>query len=222
MNNLRLAREKMVREQVIARGIKDKKVISAMLRVPRHEFVDEALVSQAYGDSSLPIGFGQTISKPYIVAKMTEALEVEPGMKVLEIGTGSGYQAAVLAELGAEVFSVERVKPLYVKALDKLNKLRYFNIKLKLSDGTLGWEEYAPYDRILVTAGGPEVPYILLKQLKDPGILVIPVGSIKRRQRLVKITRREGRFFKKDLGPAQFVSLVGKFGWQVETSKQGN
>ncbi len=222
MSNLRFARQRMVREQVIARGVKDKRVIAAMLKVPRHEFVDEALVVQAYGDSSLPIGFGQTISKPYIVAKMTEALEIEPGMKVLEIGTGSGYQAAVLAELGAEVFSVERIKPLYIKTLNRLNKLRYFNIKLKLADGTLGWEEYAPYDRILVTAGGPEIPYALLKQLKDPGILIIPVGPIPRKQRLIKIMRRDGRFFKKDLGPAQFVSLVGRFGWEVETGKEAN
>ncbi len=204
--DFRIIREKMVREQVIEKGIKDKLVIEAMLKVKRHEFVDEALRARAYGESSLPIGYGQTISKPFIVAKMSEALEVVPGLKVLEIGTGSGYQAAVLAEMGAEVYSVERIKPLYVNALNRLTKLRYFNVKLRFSNGTMGWKEHAPFDRIIVTAGGPRVPYILLEQLKDPGIMVIPIG--KKEQRLIKIIKHGGKYFKKDLGPVQFVKLV--------------
>ncbi|GAB6886685.1 protein-L-isoaspartate(D-aspartate) O-methyltransferase [Desulfothermus okinawensis JCM 13304] len=203
----------MVQEQVIGRGIKDPAVISAMLKVKRHQFVDEALAARAYLGGSLPIGYGQTISQPYIVAKMTEALELSPNMKVLEIGTGSGYQAAVLAEMGAEVYTVERIKPLYIKALNLLTKLRYFNVKLKLDDGTLGWKEFAPYDRIIVTAGGPEIPYPLFEQLKDPGILVIPTGDVQRKQRLIKILKKDGKYLKKDLGPAQFVELVGKYGW---------
>ncbi len=204
--DFRIIREKMVREQVIEKGIKDKLVIEAMLKVKRHEFVDEALRARAYVESSLPIGYGQTISKPFIVAKMSEALEVVPGLKVLEIGTGSGYQAAVLAEMGAEVYSVERIKPLYVNALNRLTKLRYFNVKLRFSNGTMGWKEHAPFDRIIVTAGGPRVPYILLEQLKDPGIMVIPIG--KKEQRLIKIIKHGGKYFKKDLGPVQFVKLV--------------
>ncbi|WP_459875054.1 protein-L-isoaspartate(D-aspartate) O-methyltransferase [Desulfothermus naphthae] len=211
--DFRIRRERMVKEQVIDKGIKDPAVIEALLKVKRHEFVDEALADRAYSAGSLPIGYGQTISQPYIVAKMTEALEVAPGMKVLEIGTGSGYQAAVLAEIGAEVYSVERIKPLYINALNRMTKLRYFNVKLKLDDGTLGWPEFAPFDRIIVTAGGPKLPSILLEQLKDPGILVIPIGNIQRKQRLIKIIKKQGKYFKKDLGPAQFVELVGKHGW---------
>ena len=211
--DFRIRREKMVKEQVIDKGIKDPAVIEALLKVKRHEFVDEALADRAYSAGSLPIGYGQTISQPYIVAKMTEALEVAPGMKVLEIGTGSGYQTAVLAEIGAEIYSVERIKPLYIKALNRLTKLRYFNVKLKLDDGTLGWPEFAPFDRIIVTAGGPKLPSTLLKQLKDPGVLVIPIGNIQRKQRLIKIIKNQGKYFKKDLGPVQFVELVGKYGW---------
>jgi protein-L-isoaspartate(D-aspartate) O-methyltransferase len=212
--DLKIRRQKMVQDQVIRRGIRDKRVILAMLKVKRHEFVDEALAARAYGDSSLPIGYGQTISQPYIVARMSEALELDPGMKVLEIGTGSGYQAAILAEMGAEVYSVERIRPLYIEALNRLIRLRYFNVKLKLSDGTLGWEEFAPYDRIIVAAGGPDIPYPLLEQLRDPGIMVVPVGKEKRKQHLIKILKRDGKYFKKDLGPVQFVELVGEFGWK--------
>lgn len=206
-------REKMVREQIEGRGIKDQEVIRAMLSVPRHLFVDEALQSQAYADHPLPIGYGQTISQPYIVALMSSLLDVKPGMKVLEIGTGSGYQAAVLAEMGADVFTVERVKPLYQKARKLFSQLGYHYVKTKLDDGTMGWPEKSPFDRILVTAGGPDVPAPLLDQLSDPGILMIPVGDSKRSQKLIKITRNDGSVERKDMGSVAFVDLVGKFGW---------
>ncbi len=212
--DLKVRRAAMVREQLVARGITDQAVLKAMGEVKRHEFVDEALQSQAYGDNALPIGFGQTISQPFSVARMTSALQVQPGLRVLEIGTGSGYQAAVLAQIGADVFTVERVKPLYLSALKRLTALRYFQVKVKLTDGTLGWEEEAPFDRILVTAGGPEVPRPLLAQLGENGKLIMPLGSQKRAQRLIRIRKEEGKWFKQDLGPAQFVDLVGTHGWE--------
>ena len=212
--DLKVRRAAMVREQLVARGITDQAVLKAMGEVKRHEFVDEALQSQAYGDNALPIGFGQTISQPFSVARMTSALQVQPGLRVLEIGTGSGYQAAVLAQIGADVFTVERVKPLYLSALKRLTALRYFQVKVKLTDGTLGWEEEAPFDRILVTAGGPEVPRPLLAQLGENGKLIMPLGSQKRAQRLIRIRKEEGKWFKQDLGPAQFVDLVGPHGWE--------
>ncbi len=210
----RLRRIKMVREQLRGRGIEDEKVLKAMENVKRHEFVDEALRLQAYNDIALPIGYGQTISQPYTVAKLTSALKVEEGMKVLEVGTGSGYQAAVLAELKAEVYSVERIQPLYFKALRTLNRLRYFNVKLRLGDGTLGWPEEAPFDRILVSAGGPKVPEPLIEQLKMGGILVMPVGEKKGTQRLIRIVKKEKRILREDLGPVKFVDLIGTYGWE--------
>ena len=206
-------REKMVLNQIAARGISDQEVLRAMSAVPRHLFVDEALQSQAYEDHPLPIGYGQTISQPYIVALMSSALSVQPGMKVLEIGTGSGYQAAVMAEMGADVFTVERLKPLYQRARKLFSKLGYHYIKTKLDDGSAGWQEKSPFDRILVTAGGPDIPQPLVSQLADPGILVIPVGDTKRSQSLLKLTLQDGETKTKDLGRVAFVDLVGKFGW---------
>lgn len=203
----------MLREQLAVRGINDPRVLEAMGRVKRHLFVDEALRARAYEDLALPIGHGQTISQPLTVARMTMNLDVQPGMKVLEIGTGSGYQAAVLSELGAEVYSVERLSPLFHAALKRLNTLRYFTVRLKLDDGTMGWPAEAPFDRILVTAGGPRVPLPLLEQLADPGQMVLPVGDEKRSQRLVRIRRQDGKAFKQDLGQAVFVDLVGEHGW---------
>ena len=204
----------MVQEQLVARGITDPAVLRAMGEVKRHEFVDEALQSQAYGDNALPIGHGQTISQPYSVARMTSALQVQPGMRVLEIGTGSGYQAAVLAHIGVEVFTVERIKPLYLSAVKRLTDLRYFQVKVRLTDGTLGWKDEAPFDRVVVTAGGPEVPRPLLAQLGANGMLVMPLGSRKRAQRLIRIRKDKGKWYKQDLGPAQFVDLVGTHGWE--------
>ncbi len=206
-------RERMVREQIESRGITDQAVLSAMRKVPRHLFVEEALRSQAYEDHPLPIGYGQTISQPFIVALMTAVLNVQPGMRVLEIGTGSGYQAAILAEMGAQVYSVERVQPLYSAALTRLNKMRYFNVHLKLDDGTMGWPEESPFQRIMVTAGGPDVPPPLLEQLDESGILIIPVGARQRSQELIRFVKNEGKIMKANLGAVMFVDLVGTHGW---------
>lgn len=206
-------RERMVSEQIEARGVTDERVLAAMRKVPRHLFVQEALAAHAYGDSALPIGHGQTISQPYIVALMSELLEVKPGMTVLEIGTGSGYQAAVLAEIGCEVFTVERQRSLYATARERLLEMRYFKVKCKLDDGTLGWPEEAPFDRILVTAGGPSVPEPLLEQLADPGIMIVPVGRSKRSQELVVLRKKDGSFTEERHGGVAFVDLVGMHGW---------
>jgi len=207
------SRERMVREQIEARGVSDPAVLSAMRSLPRHLFVEEALAYKAYSDSPLPIGEGQTISQPYIVALMSEKLEVKPGMKVLEIGTGSGYQAAVLAELGAEVFTVERIKKLFHAARKRFLDMRMFSVKLKLDDGTMGWPEEAPYDRIIVTAGGPEIPMPLVDQLAEGGRMLIPVGAAKRTQELILVEKREGEIIKTNLGAVAFVDLVGSHGW---------
>lgn len=213
LRDLRRNRERMVREQIEARGITDERVLEAMRRVPRHQFVDEALQLQSYGDHPVPIGLGQTLSQPYIVALMSSLLVVRSRMRILEIGTGSGYQAAILAAMGADVFSVERIKQLYTTARSRLLQMKFFNVRLKLDDGTLGWPELAPFDRIIVTAGGPEVPVPLLEQLADPGIMVIPVGDAKREQRLLRIFKKEGRVYQEDQGAVAFVDLVGSHGW---------
>jgi len=207
------SRERMVREQIQARGITDKVVLNAMRTLPRHLFVEEALAYKAYSDSPLPIGEGQTISQPYIVALMSERLEVEQGMKVLEVGTGSGYQAAVLAQMGAEVFTVERIKKLFHSARKRFMDMRMFSVKLKLDDGTMGWPEEAPYDRIIVTAGGPEIPMPLVDQLGDGGRMLIPVGGAKRTQELILIEKHGEEVIKTNLGAVAFVDLVGSHGW---------
>jgi len=206
----RFRRRAMVRDQLRAKGIEDEAVLAAMGRVKRHEFVEEALQAQAYSDNALPIGQGQTISQPYVVARMSSLLRVEPGMRVLEIGTGSGYQAAVLAEMGAEIFSVERIKPLYLDALKRLNAMRYFSVKLRLAAGVLGWPQEAPFDRILVTAGGDRIPDALLDQLDEGGVMLLPLKVEAGRQRLVRVERKEGRISKQDAGEAHFVPLVAE------------
>lgn len=203
----------MVREQLEARGITDERVLSVMRTLPRHLFVDEALQVQAYGDHPVPIGLGQTLSQPYIVALMSSLLVVRPKMRILEIGTGSGYQAAVLAAMGADVFTVERLKNLYNVARSRLLQMKYFNVRVKLDDGTLGWPELGPFDRIIVTAGGPEIPVPLLEQLADPGIMVIPAGPAKREQRLLRVFKKDGRIHQEDKGGVAFVDLVGSHGW---------
>lgn len=209
----KIRRDKMVKEQVEARGVRDKAVLDAMKKVPRHLFVEEALSPRAYNDSPLPIGEGQTISQPFIVGFMSELLQISPGQKVLEIGTGSGYQAAVLAEMGAEVYTIERIKKLFMATRKLLFEMRYFNIRVKLDDGTTGWPDEGPYDRIIVTAGGPEIPQSLVDQLADPGRMVIPVGHERRRQRLMLVTKEEGKVVEEDMGGCAFVDLVGKQGW---------
>ncbi len=209
----RRLREKMVAEQLEGRGVADEAVLAAMRAVPRHMFVEEALAQRAYADRPLPIGHGQTISQPYIVARMSELLEVEPGASVLEIGTGSGYQAAVLAEMGAEVCTVERIRALYLAARELMVKLRYFRVRLKLDDGTMGWPEEAPFDRIMVTAGGPRVPEPLVDQLGDPGRMVVPVGSAPRTQELKLVIKENGAVRVENKGAVAFVDLVGSHGW---------
>lgn len=206
-------RERMVREQIEARGVTDKRVLDAMRTLPRHLFVEEALAFKAYNDSPLPIGEGQTISQPYIVALMSELLEVEPGMRVLEIGTGSGYQAAVLASMGAEVYTVERIRKLFYSARKRFMDMRMFNVRVKLDDGTMGWPEEAPFDRIVVTAGGPEVPEPLVGQLADPGRMLIPVGDSKRNQMLVLVEKKDEVVTRTGKGAVAFVDLVGSHGW---------
>jgi protein-L-isoaspartate(D-aspartate) O-methyltransferase len=203
----------MVAEQIRGRGVTNEAVLTAMEKIPRHEFVEEALAAKAYEDHPLPIGYKQTISQPYIVGLMSHLLNIEPGMSVLEIGTGSGYQAAVLAEMGAKVYTVERIEELHREAKNVLYKLKYLDVRFKLDDGTMGWPEYAPFDRILVTAGGPKVPEPLLEQLKDPGILLIPVGSGKRSQNLIMASKQDGTISEEDKGAVAFVDLVGSHGW---------
>ncbi|MCD6363066.1 MAG: protein-L-isoaspartate(D-aspartate) O-methyltransferase [Synergistetes bacterium] len=203
----------MVESQIEIRGIKDERVLRAMMRVPRHLFVPEEYRERAYDDHPLPIGEGQTISQPYIVALMTSLLDLKGNEKVLEIGTGSGYQAAILAELAKEVYSVERIPALAVKAAETLEKLGYKNVRVKVGDGTLGWEENAPYDAIIVTAAAPKVPTPLIKQLKIGGRLVIPIGE-RFIQSLYKYVKREdGSLDGEDFGGCVFVPLKGKEGW---------
>jgi len=209
----RLAREKMVRDQLIPRGIKDPGVLKAMENIPRDRFMEEAFVAEAYDDHPLPIGHNQTISQPYIVALMTEALELAGTEKTLEIGTGSGYQTAILAELSRTVYTVERIRALMVSARQTLQELAYKNILFKAFDGTLGWKEYEPYDAIIVTAGSPKIPQPLLDQLVDGGRIIIPVGN-RYGQELIKVTNKKGNYIEENLGGCRFVDLVGVHGWK--------
>lgn len=205
-------RESMVQNQIEARGITDSSVLAAMRRVPRHMFVSEALMDQAYADHPLPIGEQQTISQPYIVAHMTQALQVDPADRVLEIGTGSGYQAAVLAEIAYRVYTIEKKRNLYIRARKIFDRLQYTNIVTRYSDGTMGWREESPFDAILVTAGAPEIPGTLVDQLGMGGRMVIPVGQ-SFSQELIKLYRDEQGIHQTRLGGCRFVKLVGEHGW---------
>jgi len=209
------ARARMVEDQLVRRGIHDPKTLEAMRTVPRHLFVEEALKDQAYGDFPLPIGRGQTISQPFIVALMTQALGLKGHESVLEIGTGSGYQAAILSQICQKVYTVERIDSLLVQARKVFDSLHYLNILTKLDDGTHGWPEHAPYDAIIVTAGGPKVPEPLLEQLADPGILVIPVGD-RGMQNLRQVTKEAGQVTEKTIEYVRFVSLIGDHGWRSD------
>lgn len=203
----------MVQEQLIARGIQDRRLIEAMRRVPRHLFIDPGLVNRAYDDSALPIGEKQTLSQPYMAGKMTEALRLTGKEKVLEIGTGSGYQTALLAELCFNVFSVEKIRVLSRKARELLDRLEYHNIALHVGDGTIGWSEHAPYDSIIVAASAPDLPRPLIEQLSVGGRLIIPVGN--EVSQVLKLVQREPfGFHQEDIGECRFVKLWGKFGWQ--------
>lgn len=206
-------RERMVKDQLEGRGISDAAVLAAMRQVQRHLFVPEALQARAYEDHPLPIGHGQTISQPYIVACMSQLLDSRPGMSVLEVGTGSGYQSAVLTAMGLDVFTVERVRELYFSTKELFRELGLHSVRTRIADGTLGWEENAPFDRIIVTAGGPDVPAPLLDQLADPGIMIIPVGKNRREQRLIRVFKQEGAVTARALGNVTFVDLVGDHGW---------
>jgi protein-L-isoaspartate(D-aspartate) O-methyltransferase len=204
-------RREMVERYVAARGVDDPRVLAAMLEVPRHRFVPEPLRAKAYGDHSLPIGFGQTISQPSVVGLMTQRLAVQPGQKVLEIGTGSGYQAAVLSRLARTVYSLERLDELARAAAGILRELDYQNVSVKTFDGTYGYPAAAPYDRILITAGSSEIPETLLEQLAVGGRLVAPVGPPER-QRIRVVRRRKTDFAREDGEEVVFVPLIGRFG----------
>jgi len=206
-------REEMVRSQIEARGIKAPEVLSAFRRVPRHLFVSEALRDQAYGDYPLPIGEQQTISQPYIVAEMTQALDLSKDDRVLEIGTGSGYQAAILAQIVYRVYTIERKRSLYLQARILFDKLRYHNIVMKYADGTKGWQDESPFDGVIVTAGAPQIPDILIDQLGDGGRMVVPVGN-QHTQELIKIFRDDQDIRQTNLGGCRFVKLVGEHGWK--------
>ncbi len=206
-------REEMVRNQIEARGIKAPKVLAAFRRVPRHLFVSEALRDQAYGDYPLPIGEQQTISQPYIVAEMTQALDLGEDDRVLEIGTGSGYQAAILAQIVYRVYTIERKRPLYLQARNLFDKLHYHNIVMKYADGTKGWRDESPFDGIVVTAGAPQIPDVLIDQMGEGGRLVVPVGN-QHTQELIKIFRDDQNIRQINLGGCRFVKLVGEYGWK--------
>ncbi|UCF71445.1 MAG: protein-L-isoaspartate(D-aspartate) O-methyltransferase [candidate division WOR-3 bacterium] len=206
-------RERMVKGQIIARGVKDERVLDAMRCVPRHLFVDKIYEHQAYNDYPLSVGHGQTISQPYMVAVMTELLELKSGDTVLEIGTGSGYQTAILALLCKMVYSIERLSALKERAREQLDKLGFSNVAYMTGDGSLGWPQYSPFDGIIVTAGAPEVPNALIEQLAEKGRLVIPVGT-EFFQTLNLVTKQKGRIFRKELFECTFVPLVGKQGWK--------
>lgn len=203
-------RKQMVEQQIMERGIKDREVVEAMLKVERHEFVPEEFRDMAYTDGPLPIGEGQTISQPYIVAYMTEALKLKSGDRVLEIGTGSGYQAAVLAEIAKEVCTVEIIETLGRNAEKKLKELGYKNIRVKIGDGYRGWPEYAPFDAIIVTAAPEKIPQPLMDQLASGGRMIIPVGDIW--QELILIEKHDGKITKKEILPVRFVPMTGEAG----------
>ena len=207
----------MVESQIVARGINDRRLIDTMLKVPRHIFVEEAMASQAYSDTPLPIGEKQTISQPYMVALMTEMLQLKGTDRVLEIGTGSGYQTAILAQLADRVYTIERIRPLALKARKALDSLGLLNINLRIEDGTCGWESEAPFDAIMVTAGAPDVPGHLIDQLSIGGRLVIPVGN-QWEQVLVRVIKgADGTIIREESTNCRFVKLIGKFGWSDDS-----
>ncbi len=210
------ARKRMVESQIVGRGIRDKRLIDAMAQVPRHIFVEEAMAAQAYSDSALPIGEKQTISQPYMVALMTEMLALTGKEKVLEIGTGSGYQTAIVAHLAGRIYTVERIRPLALKARKALDSLGLLNINMKIGDGSGGWPEEAPFDAIVVSAGAPEIPAKLADQLTIGGRMVIPVGN-ESEQVLTRITKEEdATLSREEIVNCRVVRLVGQFGWKVD------
>jgi len=214
MSDYAVLRERMVRDLVAGRGIKDQRVLEAMRKVPRHLFVRDHLRSQAYGDHALPIGAAQTISQPYIVARMTELLELSPHHSVLEIGTGTGYQTALLAVLARRVYSLERIAELAQQAIPRIRQLGFENVKIQVFDGSVGWSEWAPYDRILVAAGAPKVPEPLLEQLAPGGSLLIPEGTRQVQRLMLYRKSARGELRRKEGEEVGFVPLVGRHGWK--------
>jgi protein-L-isoaspartate(D-aspartate) O-methyltransferase len=213
-----IARRRMVEQQIITRGIVDQRVIEAMLNISRHLFVEAGLQSHAYSDASLPIGEKQTISQPYMVAAMTAALELQGHERILEIGTGSGYQTAILSRLVKRVYSIERIAVLVGRARKILDHLQLSNINIKIGDGTVGWKDQAPFDGILVAAGSPDIPTKYLEQLDIGGKLVLPVGD-RDQQILMRITHKDdGSFKREQLMGCRFVPLIGEQGWQAESA----
>ena len=215
MVNFEIARKRMIQEQIVSRGITTPRLLETLLKIPRHLFVQEAMSIQAYSDSSLPIGDKQTISQPYMVALMSDLLELTSNDHVLEIGTGSGYQTAILASLVRRVWTIERIRPLAMQARKVLDSLHLLNINIKVGDGTLGWPEEGPFDAIIVTAGAPAVPETLAAQLAPGGRLVIPVGD-ESNQTLLLIRKGEDGTLKQEAGVGcRFVPLIGQQGWHV-------
>jgi protein-L-isoaspartate(D-aspartate) O-methyltransferase len=215
MDGYEIPRQKMVERLRDHYGIADPRVLSAMNAIPRHLFVPEALRAQAYKDNALPIAAGQTISQPFIVARMTELLELRGKERVLEIGAGSGYQSAILASLVRKVYAVERIEVLAKTALENLRRIGISNVSIRNADGTNGWPVYAPFDAILVAAGGPDVPKPLVDQLEVGGRLVIPVGPDPKHQDLVLVRRTETGSVSENRGPCAFVPLIGEHGWSI-------
>lgn len=205
----------MVERYVAARGVKDPRVLEAMRQIPRHLFVPQVVRAKSYGESALPIGAGQTISQPWIVGRMIELLELNGSEKVLEVGTGTGYQACVLSKVAARVFSIERINELALRAVELVRELRLHNVSVKVFDGTYGWSDQAPFDRIIVAATAPELPEPLVQQLGRGGTLVIPLGRSDN-QRLARVRRVGTGIQIEDCGPASFVPLIGRFGWKDE------
>lgn len=206
-------RDLMVERYLKARGIRDERVLQAMREVPRHMFVPPALAAKAYGDSALPIGQKQTISQPFIVARMIEMLELDGNEKVLEIGTGTGYQASVLSKVAGRVYSIERIPELATKAIELVRRLQFRNVSIKVFDGTYGWSDQAPFDRIIVAAAAPEVPEPLVQQLARTGKMLIPIGT-GGGQRLARVSKVGTRVQIEDCGGVEFVPLIGRFGWK--------
>jgi protein-L-isoaspartate(D-aspartate) O-methyltransferase len=212
-----LLRREMVERQLRKRGIRDERVVAAMLSVPRHEFVPAELAGEAYSDRPLPIGHGQTISQPFMVAAMTEALQLSGSERVLEIGAGSGYQAAVLSLLAREVHTVEMHEDLAVDTRERLRRLGYGNVQVHVGDGTLGWPDQAPFEAIVVTAAAPEIPPPLAAQLAEGGRLIVPVGTAEE-QRLLRVEKRDNVLLKRTLHHCRFVPLIGQYGWKPKDS----
>jgi protein-L-isoaspartate(D-aspartate) O-methyltransferase len=216
MDRYKKQRARMVETQIKARSIDDPRVLKAMETIPRHFFVDEGLIDQAHSDNPLPIGEKQTISQPYIVALMTEALELKGKERILEIGTGSGYQTAILAHLADRVFSIERIAALATRARKILDQLNYYNVAIRVGDGSYGWKEEAPFDAIITTAAAPKIPKYLIEQLVVGGILVVPVGSrdVQTLYKLTRLAEDVSQMKTEDLGGCRFVSLIGESGWK--------